>query len=85
MTKTDLTGIKPSDKVYAKGVLAGIKIVVKSLKPEDSKQLDADAYLNEVYRKLVNTNFDGASIMSSQKNWVRSKMKVKQEGLFLYS
>lgn len=38
----------------AKGLLAAIKIVIKSLKPQDSKQFDDNIYLKEVYDKLVN-------------------------------
>ena len=44
-----------------KGLLAAIETVIKSLNPQD-KQLDKNTYLNEIYKKLVNVNFDEASV-----------------------
>lgn len=55
LQKTDFAGIRS---------LAAIEIVIKSLKPQDSKQLDDNTCSNEVYEKSVNANFDGASVMS---------------------
>lgn len=54
LQKTDFVGIRLPDKVEDKGLLAVIKIVIKSLKPQDSKQFDDNIYVKEVYNKLVN-------------------------------
>lgn len=54
LQKTDFVGIRLPDKVEDKGLLAVTKIVIKSLKPQDSKQFDDNIYLKEVYNKLVN-------------------------------
>ena len=64
-----------------KGLLAATETVIKPLKPQDNKQLDKNTYLNEIYKKLVNVNFDGASVMSGNNSGVQMKMKAKQ-GLF---
>lgn len=44
-----------------KGLLAAIETVINSLNPQD-KQLDKNTYLNEIYKRLVNVNFDEASV-----------------------
>ena len=72
--KTDFAGINPSDKMDAKELLPATETVIKSLKPQD-KQLDENTYLNEIYKKFVNVNFVGASIMSGNNSEVQARMK----------
>ena len=50
-----------------KDLLAANEIVIKSLKQQDTKQLDDKLYWNEVYMKLVNANFDGANVIPVQR------------------
>ena len=76
MQKTDFVGIRLPDKVEDKGLLAVTKIVIKSLKPQDSKQFDDNIYLKEVYNKLVNW-FN----IQVKKNWVQANIKVKKRVL----
>ena len=79
--KTHFAGINPPEKADAKGLLGSIETVIKSLKPQDRKHLNEDSYLNEIYKKLVNSNFDGANVMSGKDNGVHRKMREKQKGL----
>ena len=40
-----------------------------------------EEYLKNIYKKLLNGNFDGASVMSGYKSGVQTRLKVNQPGL----
>ena len=68
--KTHFVGISSPDKVDTKEFPAAIETVLKALKPQRNKQVDDNIYLNKIYKKLVNVNFDEGSVISGNKNGV---------------
>ena len=68
--KTHFVGISSPDKVDTKEFPAAIETVLKALKPQRNKQEDDNIYLNKIYKKLVNVNFDEGSVISGNKNGV---------------
>ena len=43
-----------------------------------STPFEKDKYLTEIYKKLVNFNFHGASVMSGHVSGVQARIKQKQ-------
>ena len=82
---TRFAGIKSPDKGDAPGIFRAIEDVLGSLKIRDNDtNINDDAknkYLNLIYKKLINANFDGASVMSGHISGVQTRLKEKQHGL----
>ena len=76
---TKFAGIKNPIKADAPGILKAIEDVLVSLKL--SPGMSDEEYLENIYKKLLNGNFDGASVMSGYKSGVQTRLKVKQPGL----
>ena len=70
---TQFAGIKNPEKPDASGIFNAIENVICTL------IIDED--LKMFYKKLVNANFDGASVMSGHKSGVQARLKEKQKGL----
>lgn len=62
---TKFAVIKKTNKEDAQGILSVIVEDLKSFKHSES--MNDDEYLVKVYKKLINGDFDGASVMSSYK------------------
>ena len=77
---TQFAGIKYIPyKADAPGILKAIEDVLVSLKSVD--KVSDDEYLEKVYKKLLNCNFDGATVMSGCKSGVQTRLRVRQPGM----
>ena len=76
---TKFAGIKNLQKGDAPGILKAIQDVLASLKL--SPGISDEEYLNNVYKKLLNCNFDGASVMSGPISGVQTRLKAMQPGM----
>ena len=74
-SQTKFAGIKPPIKGDAEGLLLAIEDVLKSLRAQGSTPFEKDEYLTEIYKKLVNCNFDGTSVMSGHVSGVQGLNK----------
>ena len=75
---TQFAGLKNPMKADALGIISAIEDVMKSL---NVSELSDEEYLEAVYKKLVNGNFDGVSVMSRNKSDVQARLKEKQPGM----
>ena len=75
---TQFAGLKNPMKADTLGILSAIEDVMKSL---NVSELSGEEYLAAVYKKLMNGNFDGASVMSGNKSAVPARLKEKQPGM----
>ena len=76
--QTKFARIKPPIKGDAEGLLLVIEDVFKSLRAQDSTSFEKEEYLTEIRKKLVNCNFNGASVMSGHASGVQARIKRKQ-------
>ena len=76
---TQFAGIKNPEKGNAKGILKVIDEVLASLKLTENET--DEQYMGDIYKKIVNANFDGASVMSGSKTGVQTRMKEVQPGM----
>ena len=67
------------ESVDAAGLLKAIQNALASLKMFSS--INNEEFLDEFYKKIVNVNFDGASVMSGHLNGVQAKFKNLQPGI----
>ena len=65
-------------KEDALGILSAIEDIMKS---SNASKLSDEEYLAAVYKKLINGNYDGASVMSRNKSSVQARLKEKQPGM----
>ena len=79
---THFAGVKNPNKAAAAEILRVIHEVLLRLKSSDT--LNDEEYLDRFYTKLVNCNFDGASVMSGSVSEVQTRMKERQNG-FIYA
>ena len=63
-TQTKFAGIKPWIKRVAEGLVLVIEDVLKSLRAQGCTLFKKDEYLTEIYKELVNCNFDGTSVIA---------------------
>ena len=77
---THFAGIKNPAKGDAAGIFKAIEDVLISLKQANNLEDDA-TFLDAVYNKLVNCNFDGANVMSGSKTGVQTRLREKQPGI----
>ena len=75
---TKFIALVSPNSVDAAGILEAIKTALRSLKEPTN---DCEEYLNSVYLKLINVNFDGASVMSGHVSGVQKCFKDLQPGL----
>ena len=75
---TKLANVEAHDSADAAGLLKSIQLAIASLNNPDT---DKEVYLSSVYKKLVNVNFDGASVMSGHLSGVQKRLKDLQPGL----
>ena len=75
--QSKFAGIKPPIKGDTEGLLFAIEDVLKSLRAQGSTPFQKDEYLTEIYKKLVNCNFDGESVMSGHVSGVQARIKQK--------
>ena len=73
--QTKFARIKPPIKGDAEGLLLAIEDVFKSLRAQDSTSFEKEEYLTEIHKKLVNCNFNGASVMSGNVSGVQARIK----------
>ena len=74
---TNLIKVQLPDSVDAAGITKAIQEAINSLKPEDGP----NDFMENFYPKLINVNFDGASVMSGHKSGVQKRLKDIQPGL----
>ena len=74
---TNLIKVQLPDSVDAAGITKAIQEAINSLKPEDGP----NDFMENFYQKLINVNFDGASVMSGHKSGVQKRLKDIQPGL----
>ena len=74
--KTSLFKVQ-QNTVDAGGITDAIKEAINSLKPHDG----SDGFLDHFFKKVINANFDGASVMSGHKSGVQKRLKDIQPGL----
>ena len=79
---THVAGVKNPNKAAAAEILRAIHEVLLRLKSSDT--LNDEEHLDRFYTKLVNCNFDGASVMSGSVSGVQTRMKERQNG-FIYT
>lgn len=75
---TRFIGITNPDTVDAAGIFNAINSVLTSNLIDEKQGETLD---NNVYKKLINANFDGASVMSGDVSGVQARLKKKQPGL----
>ena len=73
--RTKFTGIKSPIKGDAEALLFEIEDVFKSWRAQGSTPFEKDEYLIEIYKTLVNCNFDGASVMSGHVSGLQASSK----------
>ena len=76
--KTKFTEITSAIKGNAEGLLFAIEDVFKTLRAQGGTPFEKDEYLTEIYKKLEDCNFDGASVMSSHVSGLQASIKQKQ-------
>ena len=76
---TQFASVKNLNKSDAVGILKVINEVLLGL--ESSDTLNDEEKLNNFYAKLVNSNFDGGSVMNGSISGVQTRMKERQNGL----
>ena len=80
-------GILEEEAVYLRYVKNGIPLIFKAIEDvlislKEANNLEDDAtFLDAVYNKLVNCNFDGANVMSGSKTGVQTRLREKQPGI----
>ena len=67
--------------VDAGGILKAIKSALLSLKNSTNITETDEEYFNKIWLKLINANFDGASVMSGNVSGVQARLKKLQPGL----
>ena len=77
MPKTTFVGIKAP----ISGDALGIKQTIENIIEENLDSKSHPEFLQQFYRKVVNVNFDGASVMSGHVAGVQALMKKEQPGL----
>ena len=77
MPKTTFVGIKAP----ISGDALGIKQTIENIIEENLDSKSHPEFLQKFYRKVVNVNFDGASVMSGHAAGVQALMKKEQPGL----
>lgn len=76
--QTKFAGIDNPVTVDALGITNSILKTVKSL---NNTKLTDEEYVDHVLNRLVNVNFDGASVMSGHLTGVQARLKEMKEGL----
>ena len=75
---TKFTVIESPISVDAEGLTSAILNSTKSFNLLDQ---DPEKYLESVFKRLVNVNFDGASVMSGHVSDVQTRLKKPRDGL----
>ena len=78
---TKLVAMESPESVNAIGLLKAIQNALSSLKMAPMTDDNNVDFLEELDRKVINVNFDGASVMSGHLNGVQAKFKVLQPGI----
>ena len=73
----NLIKVQLPDSVDAVGITKAIQVAINSLKPEDGP----NDFMENFYQKLINFNFDGASVMSGHMSGVQKRLRDIQPGL----
>ena len=77
---TKFAAIEAPESVNAAGLILAIQNAVASLQSQHSTH-SRETYMSDLYKKLINVNFDGASVMSGHISGVQARFKKHQPGL----
>ena len=55
--------------------------ILKTVKSLNNTKLNEEEYVDHVLNRLVNVNFDGATVMSGHLTGVQARLKEMKEGL----
>ncbi|CAB3986303.1 Hypothetical predicted protein [Paramuricea clavata] len=78
--KTKFVGIENPVRPNAANITESIENALSTFATPQSEDTEEN-YINGVYKKIINANFDGASVMSGHVSGVRARMAEKQPGL----
>lgn len=79
---TKFAGIENPVSVDAEGLTNAILNCIKSLNNSNGHtEQNLEEYLESVFQRLVNVNFDGASVMSGHVSGVQARLKKRRDGL----
>ena len=78
--QTKFVSIEEPSSPNAEGITNAIKKGIASLKPSENES-DDETYLLDLYKKLINVNFDGAAVMSGVLSGVQKRLKDVVLGL----